>query len=89
MDPSGMYPIAKTLRHAGTHRLVYLTWGDATGATELAHNSVDAASLVVATQEALRVARAAYIYLIDLIQDQQDELPEDENRPQLPIYDQR
>lgn len=88
MDPAGMYPAAKTLRHAGTHRLVNLTWGDATGATELAHSSVDARSLVRATREALRVARAAYIYLIDLVQDQQDALPHDEKRPQLPIYDQ-
>jgi tetratricopeptide (TPR) repeat protein len=88
MDPNGMYPAAKTLRNAGTHRLVNLTWGNATGATELAHSSVDARNLVEATREALRVARAAYIYLIDLVQDQQDELPKDENRPQLPIFDQ-
>lgn len=87
MDPAGMYPAAKTLRNAGTHRLVNLTWGDATGATELAHSSVDAGSLVHATREALRVARAAYIYLIDLVQDQQDALP-NEDRPQLPIFDQ-
>lgn len=87
MDPAGMYPAAKTLRNAGTHRLVNLTWGDPTGATELAHSSVGARSLVQATREALRVARAAYIYLIDLVQDQQDALP-DEDRPQLPIYDQ-
>ncbi|MGN6326132.1 LA2681 family HEPN domain-containing protein [Pseudolysinimonas sp.] len=88
MDPAGMYPAAKTLRNAGTHRLVNLTWGEATGATELAHSSVDARSLIEATREALRVARAAYIYLIDLVQDQQDALPDDEHRPQLPIYDQ-
>lgn len=87
MDPAGMYPAAKTLRNAGTHRLVNLTWGDATGATEFAHSSVDARSLIQATREALRVARAAYIYLIDLVQDQQDALS-GEDRPYLPIYDQ-
>jgi hypothetical protein len=59
-----------------------------TRATELVHSSVDARSLVHATREALRVARAADIYLIDLVHDQQDALPDDENRPQLPIYDQ-
>lgn len=89
MDPNGMYPVAKTLRNAGTHRLVHLTWGEATGATEQAHSSVDTTSLIVATKEALRVARAAYLYLIDLIQDQQDALPERGFRPVLPLEHQR
>jgi len=88
MDPAGIYPVAKTLRNAGTHRLVNLTWGDATGATELAHSSVDASTLVAATHEALRVARAAYLYLIDLIGDQQDAVPKVGNGAQLPILEQ-
>lgn len=89
MDPTGIYPAAKTLRNAGTHRLVHLTWGQATGATEQAHSSVDADGLIIATQEALRVARAAYLYLIDLVQDQQDALADDGYRPTLPLNHQK
>ena len=74
LSRSGLYPQAKLLRNAGTHRMVHLTLGDATGATELAHSSVDAEQLVQAVHESLRVARAAFIYLVDLVQDEQDEL---------------
>ncbi|WP_434157563.1 LA2681 family HEPN domain-containing protein [Clavibacter michiganensis] len=69
MNPEGLYPEAKTLRHAGTHRLVNVTHGQATGATKGAHSTVDADALVAATQESLRVARAAFMYLIDLVHD--------------------
>jgi tetratricopeptide (TPR) repeat protein len=85
MDPLGLYPEAKTLRNAGTHRLVHLTHGAATGVTELAHSSVDAETLIRATRESLRVARAAYIYLIDLVQDHEDALDDSQKRVTLPL----
>jgi hypothetical protein len=85
IDSSGLYPEAKTLRNAGTHRLVHLTHDSPTGATEHAHSSIDAKALIDATHQSLRVARAAYVYLIDLIQDQQDCYGNDESRPALPL----
>jgi tetratricopeptide (TPR) repeat protein len=65
--PEGLYPAAQTLRNAGTHRLVHLTHGEATGVTEDTHSTVDYLDLIHACHESLRVARAAYIYLIDLV----------------------
>lgn len=73
MDPAGLYPEAKTLRNAGTHRIVRLTHDKPTGVTTLTHSSIDMATLIRATHQSLRVARAAYIYLIDLVQDREDE----------------
>jgi hypothetical protein len=88
IDTEGLYPEAKTLRNAGTHRLVHLTHDAPTGATELAHSSIDAKALTHATRQSLRVARAAYIYLIDLVQDQQDELGGAGEAFTLPLFDQ-
>lgn len=67
MDPEGLYPAAQTLRNAGTHRLVHLTHGVPTGVTEGTHSTVDYWELIHACHESLRVARSAFIYLIDLI----------------------
>jgi tetratricopeptide (TPR) repeat protein len=66
----GMYAIAKLLRNAGTHRLVHATWAEPTGPTRATFSTVDLADLMKATVEALSVTRAAYLYLIDLIQSQ-------------------
>lgn len=85
MDPEGLYPEAKTLRNAGTHRLVHVTQGDATGVTKLAHSSIDSETLIQATHQSLRVARSAFIYLIDLIHDQEDLLDEEGVRLPLPL----
>ncbi|MBB2975111.1 hypothetical protein FHX49_000652 [Microbacterium endophyticum] len=73
IDVEGVYPEVKTVRKAGTHRLVHLTHRVPTEATEPAHSNIAATALGHATRQFLRVARAAYIYLIDLVQDQQDE----------------
>lgn len=83
IDANGLYPDAKTLRNAGTHRLVHVTHGQPTGVTLNAHSSVDSDTLIHAAHQSLKVARAAYIYLIDLIQDNEDLLDEDGLR--LPI----
>jgi hypothetical protein len=69
MGDGGLYPHAKLLRDAGTHRLVRVTHGDPTGVTDDAHSSVGVDELIDATHESLHVARAAYMYLIDLISD--------------------
>ncbi|WP_138946833.1 LA2681 family HEPN domain-containing protein [Plantibacter sp. M259] len=84
IDDDGMYPEAKVLRNAGTHRLVHVTHLAPTGVTKKAHSSVDAEALIRATHQSLRVARSAYIYLIDLIQDQQESI-DDELRVSLPL----
>lgn len=67
IGPEGLYPAAQTLRNAGTHRLVHLTHGHPTGVTEGTHSTVDYCDLIHACHESLRVARSAFIYLIDLI----------------------
>jgi len=87
METKGLYPEAKALRHAGTHRLVHVTHGVPTGVTKLAHSSIDRDALVKATHESLRVARAAFIYLIDLVQDQQDDFGSDD-RPTVSLSNQ-
>jgi hypothetical protein len=61
------------LRNAGTHRLVHLTHGESTGVTEDAHSTVDFLDLIHACHESLRVARAAYIYLIGLVNEKEEE----------------
>lgn len=73
ISSDGLYPAAHLLRNAGTHRLVHLTHGDATGATVETHSSVIYTELIEACHESLRVARAAYIYLIDLIQESEEQ----------------
>lgn len=69
MGDGGMYPHAKLLRDAGTHRLVRVTHDEPTGVTDEAHSSVGVDELIAAAHESLHVARAAYMYLIDLIAD--------------------
>ena len=82
--PEGLYPAAQTLRNAGTHRLVHLTHGEATGVTEDTHSTVDYQELIHACQESLRVARAAYIYLIDLVNEKERE-GQKAQLPSLPL----
>ncbi|KQQ65398.1 hypothetical protein ASF63_15800 [Microbacterium sp. Leaf320] len=89
IDGVGLYPEAKTLRNAGTHRLVHLTYDSPTGVTELAHSSIDAQALVHAAHQSLRVARAAIIYFIDLVEDQQERFYDRESLVTLPLPDQR
>lgn len=72
-DSEGLYPNARVLRNAGTHRLVRVTHGEATGITDDAHSSVSMDELIAASHESLQVARAAYLYLIDLVADGEDE----------------
>lgn len=89
IDPDGLYPDAKTLRNAGTHRLVRLTHGKPIGITDDAHSSVGMRTLIEATHQSLRVARSAYIYLLDLIEDHEDEIGKLGPRISLRIPDQK
>lgn len=66
----GMYAQAKLLRNAGTHRLVHVTYGLATGPTEETFSSVDVDELKAATLAALWVTRAAFLYFVDLLDSQ-------------------
>ncbi|WP_146073278.1 LA2681 family HEPN domain-containing protein [Arthrobacter sp. N199823] len=85
--PEGLYPAAQTLRNAGTHRLVHLTHGEPTGVTENTHSTVDFLELIHACYESLRVARAAYIYLIDLVNEKEAEGTK-EDLLSLPLHEQ-
>jgi len=72
---NGMYAQAKLLRNAGTHRLVHVTYGLPTGPTEDTFSSVDVDELKAATVSALWVARAAYLYFVDLLDSQATSQP--------------
>ena len=65
-----MYPSARLLRNAGTHRLVHATTSEPTGPTQDTFSTVNMPELQSATIEALQVARAAYLYFVDLIDSQ-------------------
>jgi hypothetical protein len=70
LSEEGMYPSARLLRNAGTHRLVHATSGEPTGPTRDTFSTVDIHELQAATVEALQVVRAAYLYFVDLIDSQ-------------------
>lgn len=63
----GLYKELQELRNAGTHRMIKVTSATTTGIDKVALSNIDASHLVDATHKALRVARAAYLYLIGLI----------------------
>lgn len=70
LEPEGLYPEARLLRNAGTHRLVHATYGMPTGPTDDTFSTVNIDELAPATLEALSVARAAYLYFVDLVESQ-------------------
>lgn len=74
----GIYPIARLLRNAGTHRLVHATEAEPTGPTGETFSTVNLEDLQSAALEALWVARAAYLYFVDLIDSQLSD-PQDED----------
>ncbi|WP_423924025.1 LA2681 family HEPN domain-containing protein [Frigoribacterium sp. 2-23] len=84
----GIYEAAKTLRNAGTHRLVNLTWAmelddkpdDAT------HVRIDLRGLITASHSSLAVARAAYLYLLDLVADREDTRTHDGPVFDMPMF---
>jgi hypothetical protein len=73
----GMYPIARLLRNAGTHRLVHATTGEPTGPTQDTFSTVNMPELQAAAIEALQVARSAYLYFVDLTDSQLSATDED------------
>ena len=70
LSEDGMYPNARLLRNAGTHRLVHATTGAPTGPTHDTFSTVNMPELQTAVIEALQVSRAAYLYFVDLIDSQ-------------------
>jgi hypothetical protein len=68
LGSDGIYPRARALRNAGTHRLVHATISVATGPTKDTFSTVNLDELEATALEALWVARAAYLYLVDLIE---------------------
>lgn len=69
----GAYASAQALRHAGTHRLVNLSWDAPDQEPADAHVRIGALELVGATHASLAVARAAFLYLLDLIADDEEQ----------------
>lgn len=67
LDASGLYPHANALRNAGTHRFVVANYGRETTFDNDVEARVDTIDLEEITMEALRVARAAILYLISLV----------------------
>ncbi len=67
LSPNALYPTARLLRNAGTHRLVHGTVDLPSGPTRETFSTVDLLDLQEATLEALWVARAGFLYLVDLI----------------------
>ncbi|MBT1669653.1 hypothetical protein KK092_09690 [Curtobacterium flaccumfaciens pv. flaccumfaciens] len=69
----GTYASAQALRHAGTHRLVNLSWDAPDQEPTGAHVRIGALELVGATHASLAVARAAFLYLLDLVADDEEQ----------------
>ena len=84
LGEDGMYPDARLLRNAGTHRLVHATNGEPTGPTRDTFSTVNMHELRAATLEALQVVRAAYLYLLDLVDSQLTEVGETASARSLP-----
>ncbi|MFE7421027.1 LA2681 family HEPN domain-containing protein [Rhodococcus sp. NPDC057529] len=70
LTDDGMYPNARLLRNAGTHRIVHGTHGYPTGPTKETFSTVDLDELIEASVESLWVCRAAYLYFVDLVDSQ-------------------
>lgn len=86
--PNGMYAAAQALRNAGTHRLVNLTWDKPDQESTDTHVLVEASELIDASHASLGVARAAFLYLLDLIADGEGDGP-DEGHITLPVFTQQ
>ncbi|GAA3526403.1 hypothetical protein AFL01nite_04940 [Aeromicrobium flavum] len=79
ISKDGMYAEAQSLRNAGTHRIVHATLGTASGATQRSTSSMDLLDLIESSVQALQLTRAAYLYLVDLV----DEWNREEDHPGL------
>jgi len=84
LSEEGMYPSARLLRNAGTHRLVHATEAEPTGPTRDTFSTVNILELQSATLQALQVVRAAYLYFVDLIDSQLAEARETASVCSLP-----
>lgn len=83
----GLYAHAQELRNAGTHRIVVasLTHGSASAA-RTSMSMIDLDTLIASALEALKAARAAFLYLIELFEDWLVCDPID--GPMMPLMDQ-
>lgn len=84
LTDKGMYPDARLLRNAGTHRLVHATEDEPTGPTRDTFSTVTTDDLQSATLEALWVVRVAYLYFVDLIDSQPADTQDEERIYPLP-----
>lgn len=85
-QPDGLYAGAQALRNAGTHRLVNLSWQAPRTEVNGTHVPVEADDLISATHQSLAVARAAFLYLLDLVADQEETHPLAGSIGTLPVY---
>jgi hypothetical protein len=63
----GVYAGAQALRNAGTHRIVRVMTSGGEGVSTMAMSSIGLDELMQSVIRALRVTRAAYLYLIGLV----------------------
>jgi len=84
VDENGLYAEAQLLRNAGTHRLVHVKKDGYSGPTRDAVVSVGEQELASASLQALRVARAAFLYLLDFIAEEYQEAEVDDLPDSLP-----
>ena len=87
LGTNGLYSHSQALRNAGTHRIVVasLTEGSLNAGRD-SMSTIDLDTLIASTLEALKVARAAYLYLIGLFEDWLTCDPLD--GPLMPLMDQ-
>jgi tetratricopeptide (TPR) repeat protein len=68
MLPGGLYAHAQEVRNAGTHRFVLVTGANAHIKVTETMNTQTVAAMTRSTIEALTVARAAYLYLVAMLE---------------------
>lgn len=84
MEPGGLYEHAQEMRNAGTHRFVKIYRGPADQANTPPSIQVITLQAMQATcLEALTVARAAYIYLTEMLRIFEDTKAKSRNRMEL------
>lgn len=83
MEPGGLYEHAQEMRNAGTHRFVKIYRGPADQANTPSIQVITLQAMQATCLEALTVARAAYIYLTEMLRIFEDTKAKSRNRMEL------
>ncbi len=82
VDDDGLYARAQQLRNAGTHRLVYVRARQPSGPSREALVTISRDELLAANLQALHVTRAAYLYLVDFIAEEDQQTTGGDSSPE-------